>query len=414
MRTAKILTLVLALVTTLVLAACGAGGTSSGGNTTAPSTNSTPAQTQAPASTQEGGDSDGETPPDSRQIDTYAAIAVGEHFTAAIKTDGSLWTWKIYENNPAAQLGTDTDWVGVYEGFDYLVAHKSDGSLWAWGRQCQLGDGTTKDSDTLIRIGSDNDWKSVFPARYHVLAIKNDGSLWGWGMNSDGQIGVGTVTDTGEPVSVARIGADSDWVCAAAGHGSSYAIKTDGTLWAWGLNGRGQLGFGTTEPWRFSSPAQVGTDNDWASVSAAEQWVLALKTDGTLWAWGSNGYGCLGLGDDVTYDPKVPMQVGSDADWSSALASGHSAYALKKDGSLWSWGYNYHGNLGDGTKEDRNTPAQVGTDTDWAGVTAGGSRANGLKSDGSIWAWGSNFDVMTFAQENNSDVPVKLETQEVY
>ena len=136
-------------------------------------------------------------------------------------------------------------------------------------------------------------------------------------------------------------------------------MKEDGTLWAWGDNSFGELGLGdTTER---HSPTQVGSAHDWAAVCCLGHHSVALKKDGTLWAWGENSYGQLGLGD--TIDRHSPTQVGSSHDWAAIAPGAADSYhtlALKQDGTLWAWGFNQFGQLGLGDTSDRHTPTQVG------------------------------------------------------
>jgi alpha-tubulin suppressor-like RCC1 family protein len=154
----------------------------------------------------------------------------------------------------------------------------------------------------------------------------------------------------------------------------SLAVKTDGTLWAWGSGNSGGLGLNDTAD--RSSPTQVGVLTDWAGVAAGIYHSLAVKTDGTLWAWGENHTGSLGLNDQGT-DRSSPTQVGALTDWRSIAASvsvpslGAQSFAIKTDGTLWSWGRN-QATLGHNDTTDRSSPTQVGALTTWVSVTNGG------------------------------------------
>jgi hypothetical protein len=151
----------------------------------------------------------------------------------------------------------------------------------------------------------------------------------------------------------------------AAGIYHSLQLRADGTLWAWGYNGYGQLGDGTTTQ-RHYSPVQVGSDTDWTVISAGGYYSLGIKADGTLWAWGNNGYGK--LGDGTTTNRNAPIQVGTDDDWTNISAGAYHSQVIKADGTLWAWGYNYYGQLGDGTTVNKNTPVMLPSDTDNDGV----------------------------------------------
>lgn len=173
----------------------------------------------------------------------------------------------------------------------------------------------------------------------------------------------------------------------SAGWSHSLAILADGSLWAWGANEAGQLGIGEAGT-TINKPVRVGTDTDWLSISAGAGYSLAIKQDGSLWTWGSNAGGQAGLGDSIAMVAE-PTQL-SDAKWKQAVAYSTFAAAIRDDGTLWMWGFNYWGQLGDGTRDNHSTPEQVGSDADWASVDIGRSHTVALKEDGSLWTWGRN------------------------
>ena len=175
-------------------------------------------------------------------------------------------------------------------------------------------------------------------------------TVYVWFKDSAGNVSV-VVSD-----SITYSPTTTNWSSVSAGYYHTIAIKTDGTLWAWGFNNYGQLGDGTTT--NRSSPTQIGSGTNWSSVSAGGYHTVAIKTDGTLWVWGNNGNGK--LGDGTTTDRYSPVQIGSGTNWSSVSTGGHHTIAIKTDGTLWAWGYNVYGGLGDGTTTDRTTPTQIG------------------------------------------------------
>ena len=275
----------------------------------------------------------------------------------------------------------------IATGGAYTINLKNDGSLWAWGFNDygQLGGGTVVDRLSPVQIGTDTNWAKIAAAQggYHTLALKSDGTLWAWGRNDEGELGDGTYVDRRSPV---QIGSDTDWAKISAGAYHTMALKNDGTLWAWGSNDYGQLGDGTYVDRR--SPVQVGSDTDWTKIAAGGFHTMALKNDGSLWAWGRNDYGQ--LGDGTYVDRRSPVQIGSDTDWTKISADGFHTMALKSGGTLWAWGANDYGQLGDGTFVDRRSPVQIGSDTDWAKISAGGFHTIAVKSGGTLWAWGRN------------------------
>jgi len=263
--------------------------------------------------------------------------------------------------------------AGVY----HTLAIKSDGTLWAWGcnEYGQLGDGTTTDRLTPVPIM--NGVKSVAACDESSFAIKEDGTLWAWGANGRGQLGIGT---TSRNLQTTPVQANINQVKSiAVGFLHSLAIKEDGTLWAWGDNEFGQLCDGTTMD--KSTPVQVMSGVK--SVEGGAYHTLIIKEDGTLWACGGNDPG---LGDGTTSDKSTPEQIMRSV-MSVASNGTNEIFVIKKDGTLWGFGNNKDGRLGDGTTVDRLTPVQVMSGV--KSVATGGSTVV-IKEDGTLWAWGYN------------------------
>jgi len=202
------------------------------------------------------------------------------------------------------------------------------------------------------------------------------------------------ISDTGATLNGEII--DFGWpnfVAVSAGFDYSLALRPDGTLWVWGYNVNGQLGLGDTTDRHV--PTQVGSATGWVAVSAGASHSLGVRSDGTLWAWGSNADGQLGLGD--TADRKVSTQVGSATNWVSVSAGYYHSFGVRSDGTLWAWGQNHWfssldqgGQLGLGDITDRHVPTQVGSATNWVAVSGGLAHSLGVRSDGTLWAWGFN------------------------
>jgi len=216
----------------------------------------------------------------------------------------------------------------------------------------------------------------------HTVALKSDGSIVAWGKNVNGQLGDGS---TSQSVNPKLIGTGYQAIAAGKGPDSAYtlAIKSDGSLWAWGDNTHGQLGDGTTTA--TLSPKQIGTATGYTKIAAGYYHSLAIKSDGTLWAWGNNDHGQ--LGDGTPTSSLVPMQIGTDATYVAIGAGESHTVALKSDGSLWAWGQNNHGQVGS-LKADNLTPANIGAG--YSSITASKYGSAAIKSDGSLWGWGDN------------------------
>jgi len=354
---------------------------------------------------------------------SWLAIAAGDYHTIVLGSDGTLWAWG---NNQYWQLGlgdtTGTNRIfptQIEVDFDYVIftdvavietgtthslALKTDGSLWGWGTNGagQLGTGDTISAEAPYQGVTDTNWfvlsgtnLTTFAAGYaHTLATKTTGTLWAWGVNNYGQLGLGNSGYGTDRTTPSQVGTASDWASIAAGYLHTLATKTSGTLWAWGQNASGKLGLGDYT--NRATPSQVGTDSDWVVVAASGDTygsghTIALKTSGTLWAWGYNAYGQLGLGNSgYGTDRTTPSQVGTASDWASIAAGYLHTLVTKTTGTLWAWGYNWSGQLGDGTTDNRKTPRQIGTDSDWSQVAAGYYHTLGLKTSGNLWAWGRN------------------------
>ncbi|GAB3744628.1 hypothetical protein GCM10027594_23410 [Hymenobacter agri] len=219
----------------------------------------------------------------------------------------------------------------------------------------------------------------------HSLSIHPDGTLWAWGGNGSGQLGDGTTTDRLTPV---QIGTATTWRTVSAGTNFSLALSADGTLWAWGGNQYGQLGDGTITDQ--SSPMQVGTDRNWQSVSAGYQFSTAVRADGTLWTWGFNQFGRLGNYGSSSTDDRQPGQVGTATTWRTVSAGKEHSLSVTTAGYLVSWGGNAFGELGDNSTTNKPFPVQVGTATTWQSASAGTSHSLAVRTDGTLWAWGDD------------------------
>lgn len=346
----------------------------------------------------------------------WVAVSAGDHHSVARKRDGSLWAWGY---NHFGQLGIGTtedahspelvhvgkDWAAFVAGDYHTIGLKRDGSVWTWGcnKRGQLGIGSAsaghkpirvgddkwmvvpadvettvrvvQDAHEPVRVGEDTDWAKVDAGGYYCVALKTDGSLWTWGDNRYGQMGQGTRDHELEPV---RIGTENDWASVYGGVHHVLAVKEDGTVWAWGLNEYQTIPVEAKER-DVRVPARAQLSRNWQVISGGWRHTLGLKRDGSLWAWGLNNYGQLGSGDtsDIGFrilkgdahvgvygeqfrnGSKTPVRVVGGSDWVAVCGQGHHSIGMKRDGSVWTWGLNWFGQLGIGSTENQTMPVRV-------------------------------------------------------
>lgn len=269
-------------------------------------------------------------------------------------------------------------------------AAAAENQIRAWGdnQYGSLGDGTNNDSNKAVAVHDFGTVKRVDGGCGHSVALKTDGTLSAWGANEVGQLG--TVTNnfyTNTPVDVSHLTKVSA-ISSKCLH--NLALKEDGTVWAWGNNETGQLGNGTSglgDP--AATPNQVSNLGVAKAVAAGGGFSLALKEDGTVRAWGDNNVGQLGDGTN-TPQSNTPVQVSGLTDVKAIAAGMHHSLALKADGTVRAWGSNVSGPLGDGTNNNSNTPVKVKNLTGIKAIAASMFHSVVLKDDGTVLAFGFN------------------------
>ena len=348
----------------------------------------------------------------------------GARGTIILKSDGTVWTWGanfngklgIGDTNPvrsvvpvevhgAGNVGYLNS-VKLIMGCEFHnVAVKPDGTVWCWGWNGigQLGNGTTNDSWTPTQTGL----TAIPPLTsvvklggrpYFTLAVKSDGTIWAWGMNQFGQMGNGTVSPfTNVPVMVSNSwpgGAINGPLQVTCGYQFGAALATNGTVWTWGSGSHGELGNGTTTPSYY--PARVAGLTNITAISAGWYHILALRADGTVWDWGNNSNGELGDGNSL--NGLSPVQVLNVSNIVSVSGGDAHSTALAADGTIWKWGVNDVGELGNGTTNNapNPAPAKILTDTfgnGFSNIVMASARDYhniAVKADGSVWMWGAN------------------------
>ncbi len=338
----------------------------------------------------------------------WQSVDAGVNHTLAIKNDDTLWSWG---SNAYYKLGYDTgsvlisyspqqvdnsNWKSVSAGFSQSAGIKIDGTLWTWG---SIYSDIATSYITPVQVGTDNNWKNVSCARNATIAIKNDNTLWNI-------IPVSNSYST--PYSTIQIGTDNNWkevsvnsIAVNASTGVNYYIglKTNGTLWAWGS--RYFNNSTSTNPASFDSsiPIQISLDNDWYNISKkSEQISMMIKSNGSLWYWGVSE----NAGTATT--PSF-FQVGADSNWKKVDCRAH-CLALKTDGTLWGWGTNFYGET---ANVSSSTPTQIGTINNWSDISTGGSHSCIVNSNNSLYTFGANsLAQLGNGTTNNTTIPTPV------
>ena len=318
----------------------------------------------------------------------WVKVSGGSTYSIGLKSDGTLWSWGSNFNGELgngqinsvdgtaanrlfpSQVGSDT-WLDISASFVNSYGIKSDGTLWSWGnnQDGQLGQGDTTDRLVPTQIGSASNWVQVAAGRLTLRVLNSEGEIWSCGK---AQLGDGS---SGDSDVLVLVGGGYSFVVCGGQH--TIAIKSDNTMWGWGR--LPPIGVVAS-----LAPVQIESDSDWESVSAGWNYTIGKKLDGTLWGMGSNDGGQLGLGDLV--DRTVFTQIGSDSDWSDTATentstSGGHTIAIKSDGTIWGWGSNAVGQIGQGiVGSPVLSPTAIGPDDLWTGVGSGQNFSFGFRS----------------------------------
>ena len=332
-------------------------------------------------------------------MEDVIAISVGLYYTMAIKSDGSLWSWgenedgqlgdgTTTERRTPVQVQALENIVKIVACSDTSLALRNDGTVWGWGRNNgRLGDGTTTTRHIPVQTQSLENIIEIAISESHSLALRDDGTVWAWGNNHFGQLGDNTQTDSLTPVQVRGL---SNVIAIAAGASYSLALRDDGTVWAWGRNGSGELGDGTTVSARFAPVRVQNLTNITciiAGVTSGNSGSFAIRDDGTVWAWG------LVRVPPFSGTHRTPVQIECLNDVNTIAFGISHSFAIRNDGTVLAWGRNVDGQLGDGSGVSHNAPTQIQNLTNVVDIAVS-NNLNGhsvaLKADGTVWAWGFN------------------------
>ena len=360
----------------------------------------------------------------------YAQDVAGNAGYSGPGDPGALFMWgqaeqgmlggphPLYRSSPT-QVGTETTWTQAYVG-RASIGTKADGTLWTWGSGTAYGgnlglnQSSNAEKSSPTQVGTGTDWAAITHCSVLAAAVKTNGTLWAWGRNEFGGLGQnqqdGSNNYKSSPVQVPG----TNWstttgsiIVGGTGDAAFKAVKTDGTMWCWGNNYDGQLGQGNQTP--YSSPVQVGTDTTWSASDGhiggtGRTNTLAIKTDGTLWAWGRNSIGELGQNNKTEYES--PVQIPGTYTYVSKGLNNHdqksTTFVIKDDSTLWAIGSMWYGTLGNNygsasmslaSAKYLSSPVQCGgSSTGWATVSHGKLGVLASKTDGTLWAWGYGGD----------------------
>ena len=326
---------------------------------------------------------------------TWEQVSMAQFHTAAIKSDGSLWVWGRNQNarlgdnttvdklTPVTTFAGGNDWKQVSCGANHTTAIKTDGSLWIWGLGTygRLGNNAVTDRSTPVTtFAGGTNWKQVAGGASHTAAIKTDGTLWTWGQGSSGLLGNNNIDNVSTPVTTFAGG--TNWKQVSTTSLFTSAIKSDGSLWVWGRNNVCQLGINDTTN-RSTPVTTFAGGTNWKQVAGGGGHVAAIKTDGTLWLWGIGTNGTLGNNAGTNRSTPVTTFAGG-TNWKQVSCGSFNTAAIKTDGTLWIWGsgsVSISPQVGTNDTINRSTPVTTfAGGSDWKLISYGDTSVSAIKS----------------------------------
>jgi len=330
-------------------------------------------------------------------VQEHVPLDLGREHSLIVGDDGIVWAWG---KNSYGQLGNGTtvnstvlvpvsgltDVIAVGTGMYFSVALKHDGTVWAWGHD-YFGYSNNGEfvSKVPVQISGLTDVVSIAVADEHTLALKADGTVWAWGFNDMGQLGIGSKANVTTPTQVVGL---TDVKKIATGEIASMALKQDGTVWAWGspyLMGNGVQAESLI-------PSQVNI-SDVVDITMGRVAAVAVTQDGKVWVWGVNTHGQVGDSEGPLFNDN-PVQVTNINDVVKVSAGYEHILALKQDGTLWAWGRNDHGQLGIGSLTKSEPPFQVAGISNVQEFATGPTQSAVITQDNVFWAWGADISYL--------------------
>ena len=320
---------------------------------------------------------------------TLEAQEVNLIFSMGINTAGQLANGTLSNNcSPVQEFCSAANWSTFSIGYCHGAALKRDNTIWSWGVGPHGNSTSGVQCSPVGPVFQGPTWCSVNAGRDRTLALGTDGSLWGWGLGAGGALAQNNVTNYCSPI---REITSSTWIQASTGwYQTSQGVKSDGTFWSWGRDNYGMLGKNTKSLDTCTPVQEITSSTTWCTGDVGFYNNGGIKTDGTLWAWGVGFYGA----SFSALSSSSPVQEsGSATDWCKMVWSGgnspYTGFVLKTNGTLWAWGYSGYGTRGDGTTSDTSVPIQeITSSTNWCGIGAGVESGRGIKTDGTVWSWG--------------------------
>lgn len=374
----------------------------------------------------------------------WVELALGEAHTIGLKANGTISGWGNNDSNQISNdtstiikshqlIGSQNNWVAIYSNGKTTFGLKAQGTLKGWGDNSkqQIGVGANSiptpkpisknksewvslnggpyttiaiqsNGNLLVfgdtpangawgyfqqpeKVGNDSNWVAGFAGQNHYFALKADGTLWGFGYGTSGKLGVGSTSNQLNPI---QVDTNHNWLEAAGTSISSLGLRADGTVWTWGWNFNGNLGSGFANNTIRDIPGKMGIDSTWMNIDAGISFLMAQKSDGTLWGWGKNTQGQLGMGS--TSDFAYPYPVNGSNSFKKYVCGGDNGFGLTADGRLFGWGFNNSGELGKGSTGNSNFPTQVNSSNRWVNISAGQGHSLAIRDNGELWGWGTN------------------------